>query len=169
MKWLKLVGNLLGIGAGALERKSKLKELKAQNAQQILMAETKSKVKVIEAQTQRTISNDEADNRMDWEGQKQKSKSWKDDVLTYLILSPFASAVITPYIKAYKSQDWTQLVPDTSESFETLAKMPEFYMWALLLVIVDVLAFRRIAFSVFKDFKGTNLLSSVKNMFKSKK
>ena len=164
MKWLGLVGNLLGIGKGALERRSKLKQLKAEHAQAILMAETKSKVAVIEAQTQRALTNDEADNRIDWEMTKQKAKSWKDDIITYLVLTPLAVAIFIPFIAAYKTSDWISINANMVKSFEALALLPEWYKWVLGAVIVDALAFRRIAYSLIKK---VDLSGFVQNIFKN--
>lgn len=168
MKWLGLVGDILGIGGRALERKSKRKEQAALHEFKLKEAELNSKISVIEAQTKRAITNDEADNRIDYETVKQNAKSWKDELLVFITIVPFASAVFTPFIKAYKTSDWTNLVLDSSESFKTLALLPEFYMWMLIGVYVYVLGFRRIFLYLFSNLKNIGLTGLTSKIFKKK-
>ena len=166
MNWLNIIGNLLGIGKEALKRKSELKKLKAEQKQELLIAETKSKIAVLEAQTKRESTNDDADNRIDWEMTKQKAKSWKDDIITYLVLTPLALAIIVPFIISYKTNDWISINENMVKSFESLSLLPEWYKWVLFAVIVDALAFRRIAYSLIQKFNfsgfGQNLFSKKK-------
>ena len=54
---LGLIGNLLGIGKNALENRSKLKQLKAEQQFKILEAQTK-------AQVDRIMSNTDSDNQI---------------------------------------------------------------------------------------------------------
>tara|TARA_R110000822_G_C14988193_1_gene459349 strand:- start:22 stop:531 length:510 start_codon:yes stop_codon:yes gene_type:complete len=164
--WFKALLNIVGIGGKALENRAKLKELKSTYSQEVLMAETKSKVSVIESQTQRVLSNDEADNRVDWEMTKQKANSWKDDVITYLVLTPLFIVIAIPLLTAYKTSNFEGITDNLVKSFASLSQLPEWYKWVLGAVIVDALAFRRIAYALIKK---VDLSGFVKNVFSNKK
>lgn len=168
MNWLSAALDVIGIGGKALERRSKRKEQAAEHTFKLKEAELNSRISVIEAQTQRAISNDEADNRIDYETVKQNAKSWKDELLVFITIVPFASAVFTPFVKAYKTSDWTNLVVDSAESFKTLALLPEFYMWMLVGVYVYVLGFRRIFLYLFSNLKNIGLTGLTSKLFKKK-
>lgn len=166
MNWFKGILDVIGIGGKAIENRAKLKQLKANHAQEILLAETKAKVATINAQTQRVLSNDEADNKIDWEMTKQKAKSWKDDIITYLILTPLFIVIFIPIFTAYKTTNWEVLTDNLVKSFGSLSLLPEWYKWVLGAVIVDALAFRRIAYSLIKKI---DLSGFVQNIFKRTK
>lgn len=166
MNWFSGLLNVIGIGGKALESRAELKRIKEVNLQEVLMAETKAKVALLGAQTQRVLTNDEADNRIDWEGAKQKSKTIKDDVLVYTILMPLMLAVVVPILTAFKTGNFENINDDMIKSFQALNLLPEWYKWVMGAVIVDVLAFRRIAMSLLNK---ADLGGFVNNIFTKRK
>lgn len=132
---LGLIGNLFGIGKGVLERKAKLKELKQIQGHEIVKAETKAVV-------DRIMNNTESDNSIDLITAKNKKYTLKDEVVTYLFLTPVAIAAITPFLIAFKDGSWTKLNDYTKQSWQSLNELPEWYMYVLIAVVVDVLGFR---------------------------
>ena len=132
---LGLIGNLFGIGKGVLERKSKLKELKQLQGHEIVKAETKAIVNSIE-------NNNQADNNGDLITIRNKKYTLKDEVVTYLFLTPVAIAAVTPFLIAFKDGSWVKLNEYTKESWQSLNELPEWYMYVLIAVVVDVLGFR---------------------------
>jgi len=132
---LGLIGNILGIGKGVLERKAKLKELKQLQGHEIVKAETKAIV-------DRVLNNTESDNSIDLITARNKKYTLKDEVVTYLFLTPVAIAAVTPFIIAFKDSSWTKLNDYTKESWQSLNELPDWYMYVLIAVVVDVLGFR---------------------------
>tara|TARA_R110000772_G_C13310212_1_gene439960 strand:- start:7897 stop:8364 length:468 start_codon:yes stop_codon:yes gene_type:complete len=132
---LGLLGSLFGIGKGVLERKSKLKELKQIQGHEIVKAETKAVV-------DRILNNTESDNSIDLITAKNKKYTLKDEVVTYLFLTPVFIAAITPFIMAFDNGSWTKLNEYTKQSWQSLNELPEWYMYVLIAVVVDVLGFR---------------------------
>tara|TARA_R110000744_G_scaffold102180_1_gene196579 strand:+ start:23 stop:493 length:471 start_codon:yes stop_codon:yes gene_type:complete len=133
-----LIGNLLGIGKDALSNRAKLKQL-----------ESEQKFKIIEATTtasvDRITSNTDSDNQIDLITAQDKKHSLKDEVITYLFLVPVFIATVTPFIIAYKSNDFTNLSEDIKISYENLDKLPQWYKWVLGAIVIDVLGFRSFA------------------------
>ena len=168
MIWKALL-NVIGIGGDALKNRAKIKQAKQEQDFEVIKAQTDAKVHVIKSQADRELTNDEADNRIDWENTKQKANSWKDEVITYLTITPFAIAVFTPFIIAYKGGDWTELNTYMKDSFASLSGLPAWYKWVLAAVIVDVLAFRRIFFELVKKSKGFGIGKLTDTLFKKDK
>jgi len=132
---ISLIANLFGIGKGMLERRSKLKELKQLQEHEIVKAETTALV-------DRILNNTEADNNIDLITAKNKKYTLKDEVVTYLFLMPVAIAAITPFIIAFKDGSWVDLNEYTKQSWQSLNELPDWYMYVLAAVVVDVLGFR---------------------------
>jgi hypothetical protein len=132
---LTIIGNILGIGKGVLERKAKLKELKQIQEHKIVEAETKAVV-------DRIMSNTDSDNNIDLITARDKKYTLKDEVVTYLFLTPVFIAALTPFLIAFKDGSWTDLNTHTKESWIGLNELPEWYMYVLIAVVVDVLGFR---------------------------
>ena len=130
-----LLGNLLGIGKDALQNKAKLKQVKQEQEFKILEAQTKANVN-------RILSNTDSDNQIDLITAQQKDNTFKDEVVTYLFLIPVFIATITPFIIAFKENNFTNLSEDIRISYENLDKLPNWYRWVLGLIVVDVLGFR---------------------------
>ena len=135
---ITLLANLFGIGKGILERRSKLKELKQLQEHEIVKAETTALV-------DRILNNTESDNSIDLITAKNKKYTLKDEVVTYLFLMPVAIAATTPFIIAFKDGSWTKLNEYTKESWQSLNELPDWYMYVLAAVVVDVLGFRSVA------------------------
>lgn len=135
---LGIIGNLLGIGANALENRAKLKNLKATQEHEIIKAQTNAIVDNI-------VSNTDSDNAIDLETVRNKRFTIKDEVITYTFLTPVFIATITPFLQAYKSGVWTNLAQDIEISYKALNSLPDWYMYVLFAVIIDVLGFRSFA------------------------
>jgi len=165
MSWIKILSYWLGIDAKSMENRASLRQLKLKGKQAVLRAETKSKITFFEAGTKGGLSNDEADNRIDLEMTKQKAKSWKDDIVSYLVLAPLASAVVTPFLSAYKTGDWILINENMIKCFKALSELPNWYIVCLVLIIADALALRRIASSLLEKI---NFSGFVPNLFKKK-
>jgi len=149
---LGFIGNLIGIGKGVLERKSKLKELKQLQEHEIVKAETTAVV-------DRILNNTESDNSIDLITAKNKKYTLKDEVVTYLFLTPVAIAAATPFIIAFKDSSWTKLNDYTKESWQSLNELPEWYMYVLIAVVVDVLGFRSFMRKVIERFANKYSIS----------
>lgn len=149
MKWLNLFSNLLGIGKGALERRSALKKAKLE-----------SELKVIEAranaQVYRINSNTVSDNQLDLMAKEQQANSYKDEVVSFIFLMPLIVATITPFIIAYNTSNWITLIDQFVKSYDSLNKFPTWYIVGVVLVVIDILGFRsflRKAFTSWLDRK----------------
>tara|TARA_B110000116_G_C16692672_1_gene515982 strand:+ start:183 stop:626 length:444 start_codon:yes stop_codon:yes gene_type:complete len=138
MNIFSIIGNLLGIGKDVLSSKAKLKALKQEQEFSILEAQTKSQV-------DRILSNTDSDNQIDLITAQDKKHSLKDEVITYLFLIPVVIATVTPFIIAFKSNDFTNLSQDIRVSYENLDKLPQWYKWVLGAIVIDVLGFRSFA------------------------
>jgi hypothetical protein len=133
-----IIGNILGIGKDALSNRAKLKQLKSEQQFKIIEANTNASV-------DRIASNTDSDNQIDLITAQDKKHSLKDEVITYLFLVPVFIATVTPFIIAYKSNDFTNLSEDIKFSYENLDKLPQWYKWVLGAIVVDVLGFRSFA------------------------
>ena len=138
MSILGLIGNLLGIGKDALNNRAKLKELKQQQEYSIIQATTQANV-------DRITSNTDSDNQIDLITAQDKKHSFKDEVVTYLFLTPVFIATITPFIIAFKESNFINLSDDIRMSYENLDKLPNWYKYVLGAIVIDVLGFRSFA------------------------
>ena len=146
-----LIGDLLGIGKGALENKAKLKQLKAVQEHSIIEAQTK-------AQVDRIMSNTDSDNQIDLITAQNKKYTLKDEVVTYLFLIPVVVATIVPFIIAYKTNDWVSMNDFVLKSYESLDELPDWYKYVLGAVIIDVLGFRSFARKIVDTYFNKNKL-----------
>ena len=135
---LSLIGNLLGIGKGFLENKAKLKRLKQEQDFAIIQAQTKANV-------DRILSNTDSDNQIDLITAQDKRHTLKDEVVTYLFLIPVIIATVTPFIIAYKENNFVNLSDDIRLSYENLNQLPDWYKYVLAAIVIDVLGFRSFA------------------------
>ena len=87
MNIFKIIGDLLGIGKGYLENRARLKQAKANQEHEIVIAET-------EATVDRILNNTESDNSIDLITARNKKYTLKDEILTYLFLMPVLYAVV---------------------------------------------------------------------------
>ena len=134
----KLLGNLIGIGKDALNNKAKLKRLKQEQEFSIIEAQTKANV-------DRILSNTDSDNQIDLITAQQKNNTLKDEVVTYLFLIPVFIATVSPFIIAFKENNFTHLPQDIRVSYENLNQLPNWYKYVLGAIIIDVLGFRSFA------------------------
>ena len=136
MKWLGIIGNILGIGKDALKRRSDLKKAKLE-----------SELKVIEAranaQVTRINSNTVSDNQLDLMAKEQQAKSYKDEVVSVIFL-----------IVISKTGQWESLTNEFVKSYDALKEFPTWYVVGVVLVVIDILGFRsflRKAFTLWLD------------------
>ena len=147
MKWLVLVGNLLGIGKGALERRSALKKAKLESDLKVIEARAN-------AQVTRINSNTVSDNQLDLMAKEQQTTSYKDEVVSFIFLMPLVVATINPFLVAYKTSDWLNLTQSFVKSYDALNSFPTWYIVGVVLVVIDILGFRsflRKAFTAWLD------------------
>jgi len=133
-----LIGNLLGIGKDFLSNRSKLKQIKVEQEFAIIEAQTKANV-------DRILSNTDSDNQIDLITAQDKKHSFKDEVITYLFLTPVFIATITPFIIAFKESNFINLSSDIKLSYENLNQLPTWYKYVLGAIVIDVLGFRSFA------------------------
>ena len=145
MNIFSIIGDILGIGKDALSNRAKLKNLKVKQEHSIIEAQTK-------AQVDRILSNTDSDNQIDLITAQDKKHSLKDEVITYLFLVPVFIATVTPFIIAYKSNDFTNLSEDIKMSYENLDKLPQWYKWVLGAIVIDVLGFRSFARKIVEKY-----------------
>lgn len=149
MKWLNLFSNLLGIGKGALERRSALKKAKLESELKVIEARANAQVK-------RINSNTVSDNQLDLMAKEQQANSYKDEVVSFIFLMPLIVATITPFIIAYNTSNWITLIDQFVKSYDSLNKFPTWYIVGVVLVVIDILGFRsflRKAFTSWLDRK----------------
>ena len=137
MKILGLITNLLGLGGNWIKNKQEAKRLKQIQEHEIIKAET-------ELLVSRIKSNIESDNQIDLITAQNKKYSFKDEVVTYLFLTPVFVATLSPFITLIFDLDidFNQIL---KESYYSLNELPEFYKYILYAVIIDVLGFRSFA------------------------
>ena len=145
MSILSLIGNLLGIGKDALNNRAELKRLKVQQEHSIIEAQTK-------AQVDRILSNTDSDNQIDLITAQDKKHTLKDEVVTYLFLIPVIIATVTPFIIAYKENNFVNLSEDIRLSYENLNQLPNWYKYVLGAIIIDVLGFRSFARKILSKY-----------------
>ena len=145
MSILSLIGNLLGIGKDALNNRAELKRLKVQQEHSIIEAQTK-------AQVDRILSNTDSDNQIDLITAQDKKHTLKDEVVTYLFLIPVIIATVTPFIIAYKENNFVNLSEDIRLSYENLNQLPDWYKYVLGAIIIDVLGFRSFARKILSKY-----------------
>ena len=145
MSILSLIGNLLGIGKDALNNRAELKRLKVQQEHSIIEAQTK-------AQVDRILSNTDSDNQIDLITAQDKKHTLKDEIVTYLFLIPVIIATVTPFIIAYKENNFTDLSEDIRLSYENLNQLPDWYKYVLGAIIIDVLGFRSFARKILSKY-----------------
>ena len=153
MKWLELIGNLLGIGKGALERSSALKKAKLDSDLKVIEARAN-------AQVTRINSNTVSDNQLDLMAKEQQATSYKDEVVSFIFLMPLVVATVNPFLVAYKTSNWIGLTEQFVKSYESLNKFPVWYVVGVVLVVIDILGFRsflRKAFTAWLDRKISKL------------
>tara|TARA_B110000977_G_scaffold6574_1_gene9200 strand:- start:93 stop:560 length:468 start_codon:yes stop_codon:yes gene_type:complete len=153
MKWLGLIGNLLGIGKGALERRSALKKAKLDSDLKVIEARAN-------AQVTRINSNTVSDNQLDLMAKEQQATSYKDEVVSFIFLMPLVVATVNPFLVAYKTSNWVGLTEQFVESYDSLNKFPTWYIVGVVLVVIDILGFRsflRKAFTAWLDRKISKL------------
>ena len=145
MNIIGILADLLGIGKEALSNRSKLKTLKAEQEFSIIKAETS-------AITDRIMSNTDSDNSIDAITARNKKYTLKDEILTYLFLTPVVIATVVPFIKAFNTDQWANLNEFVRESYIALDSLPEWYKWILAAIVIDVLGFRSFARKVVEKY-----------------
>ena len=153
MKWLGLIGNLLGIGEGALERRSALKKAKLDSDLKVIEARAN-------AQVTRINSNTVSDNQLDLMAKEQQATSYKDEVVSFIFLMPLVVATVNPFLVAYKTSNLIGLTEQFVKSYDSLNKFPTWYIVGVVLVVIDILGFRsflRKAFTAWLDRKISKL------------
>jgi len=130
-----VIADLLGIGKAALNNRARLKQAKQDQEFKIVEAQTG-------ALTDRIRSNTDTDNQIDIITSQNKKYTLKDEVVSYLFLTPLLVTNIIPFIVAFKTGQWTKLNLFFTDSYQALNLLPDWYKWGLGLVVIDILGFR---------------------------
>jgi|SRR5690606_19241772 len=138
LKFIGIIGNLLGIGKGFLDNRAKLKQLEAEQKYAIIAAETDAIVDQIKSNTQ-------SDNEIDLITARNKRYTMKDEVITYLFLIPVFVASVIPFVVAWQDDDWVNLNNHIQSSYNSLDGLPSWYKYVLFAIVIDVLGFRSFA------------------------
>jgi len=146
-KFLGVIGNIIGIGKDALNNRAELKKLQAVQEHQIIKAQTAAVV-------DRITSNTDSDNEIDMITARDKRFTKKDEIVTYTFLMPVFIATATPFIQAFNTSDWTTLAESIKLSYENLNELPDWYMYVLFAIIIDVLGFRSFARKIVDKYMG---------------
>ncbi|CAB4138745.1 hypothetical protein UFOVP344_17 [uncultured Caudovirales phage] len=109
-----LLKELFGIGAGYLEGRRKLKEVKVE-------AETRVLVARAEAEVARLSKAQDAEIAWDNTAVSQMDRSWKDEYLTLLLSAPIILAFLG---------DWGRKA--AADGFAAISNVPEWYMVAFM-------------------------------------
>ena len=67
---------------------------------------------------------------------------------------PVFIATATPFIQAFNSGNWTKLAEDIKVSYTNLNALPDWYMYVLFAIIIDVLGFRSFARKLIDKYIG---------------
>lgn len=112
-----IIKTVLGLGAGALEKRQQLKEIEL---------EGKTKIAVAQAEAEVTRLQKTADAEVDWdrEAAHQMQYTWKDEYLTILLSAPMVLAFLGPWGR-----------DAVASGFAAIATAPEWYKVAFLVVI----------------------------------
>ena len=135
MWWIKLLGEVVGIGKNTLTRRVERKKIEAESKIKIAIAKT-------EAEVNRIISNTTSDNAIDLESVKQLDRTWKDEFIITLFLMPVFSAAVVPFILAFKSGKWENLNQYMVESYKSLNQLPDWYPYVVGLILISTFGFR---------------------------
>ena len=146
---LKILGGILSpitkeVG-GIFKRRSERKARKEESRARIDEARTQAAV-------DRILSNTDADNNIDLITAENKRYTWKDDIVTYLFLTPVVIATAVPFITASDDGNWKSLNDYVLASYNSLDALPTWYKWALAAVIIDSLGFRSFSRKVVNRF-----------------
>jgi len=114
---ISLIKEVIGLGAGALERSAKRKEIK-------LEAETRVTIARAEAEVARLGKEQDAEIAWDNEIARQMDRTWKDEYFTILLS--------VPLVLAFCGQ-WGR--DRAAEGFQALTTVPDWYMFSLLTAI----------------------------------
>lgn len=114
---LEIIRTVLGLGAGALQKRQELKEIEIEGRTRIAVAQAEAEV----ARLHKTV---DAEINWDAESARQMQHSWKDEYLTLLLSAPMIVAFLG---------DWGREA--VSEGFAAISTAPEWYKVAFLVTI----------------------------------
>jgi len=124
---LDIIKAVLGLGADALEKRQKLKEIKIDAAARIEVARAEAEI----AHLHKSI---DAEVNWDREAAGQMRSSWKDEYLTILLSLPMIVAFFG---------NWGR--ETVSNGFAAISTAPEWYKVAFLVVIAASFGMRALA------------------------
>ena len=133
-----LISNGIDAFASHAKQKSEQKTLELTGKYRIKQAQIESQIKRLESSDSAAISLDQL---------SFEHRGWKDEYLLIFTTAPVFLLFLAPLLELfllnapYQSGGLTQAV---MAGFEAMAKTPDWYLGALLLVFVDTLGFRRL-------------------------
>jgi hypothetical protein len=119
-----LIKELIGVGAGALERRQRRQEVK-------LEAETKVTIARAEAEVARLGKAQDAEIAWDNETASQMDRTWKDEYWTLLLSGPLLLSFFG---------EWGR--ERAVEGFAAIQTVPEWYMYSIGLAIASSFGYR---------------------------
>lgn len=122
MWWTIVLDKLLGWGTDYFKNEIKLKEEKVL-----------AKVRYVQKQQ-------DADNQIDMI--TLMDRGWKDDLITYTLLSIVIITVFNPLASILFGYDPSIITLNLAEGFENLENLPEEIWWGMLIVLADVFGLR---------------------------
>lgn len=150
---LSAISGLFTTGINALTERSKQKsELKRQdisNTFRLKQAKLDSQIKRVESGDIAAISLDQL---------SFEHRGWKDEYLLIFTTMPVLILFIAPIIEViFINESYVDgdLASAVMSGFDTLDKTPDWYLIALLLVVIDTLGFRRLLRGVLERKLGS--------------
>lgn len=124
---LEVIKAVLGLGAGALEKRQKLKEI---------TIDAKARIEIARAEAEIAHLSKSIDAEVNWdrEAASQMRHSWKDEYLTILLSLPMIVAFFG---------EWGRVT--VSNGFAAIDTAPEWYKVAFLVVIAASFGMRALA------------------------
>lgn len=83
-----------------------------------------------------------------------KDRGWKDDIITYTVVSPFIILLFNPLLSMLFGYDYNSVVVAMSAGFKALEDIPEPMWYGLLIVMSDTFGLRIVLRQVFEILTG---------------
>ena len=103
--------------------KQEIKKVEVEAKKDVIVAEAKAKIRRLEKEA-------EQDYNLDLEATKNMQNSWKDEVILVIFLTPLVLSFIPEYVDV------------VSKGFDALDKMPDWYMYLVVGMVVVIYGMR---------------------------
>ena len=137
----KLFGGITTYFSDKQKHKQRLEEKKAD----LEVAKVSSEISRVEKQQ-------DSDNSID--RMTIQERGWKDDIITYTLVSPFIILMFNPLLSLLFSYDPVVVTQAMSDGFNAMNNIPEPLWYGLLIVFSDVYGLRTFMRTVFASIAG---------------